>query len=171
VIVDAVTGDHCIGDAGDLRDFRWDRKSGIFEPLPGAENFVDPPVLSVILEGFSSDSAAFTNPEGAKWPQLRSVFDSEVKPKAATLGSFETELRLFWSYGWRAELRGKSLFRIIVYNNLILVELVEYHFYCCLARLDHTSYSSTILQLLRFRDGNDKIVLLLHLESRIRQGE
>ena len=49
-IVDAVTGDHLIGDAGDLRDLRWDRKTGIFEPLPGAENFVDPPALMVIFE-------------------------------------------------------------------------------------------------------------------------
>ena len=45
-----MTGDHLIGDAGDPRDLRRDRKTGIFEPLPRAENFVDPPVLTVIFE-------------------------------------------------------------------------------------------------------------------------
>jgi hypothetical protein len=45
-----VTGDHIIGDAGYVRDLRRDREAGIFEPLPGAEDFVDPPVLTVILE-------------------------------------------------------------------------------------------------------------------------
>jgi hypothetical protein len=49
-IVDALTGDHLIGNAGDLDDFRRDRKAGIFEPFPSAENFVDPPVLAVIFE-------------------------------------------------------------------------------------------------------------------------
>jgi hypothetical protein len=35
-VVNAVTSDHLIGDAGDLRDLGRDRKAGIFEPLPGA---------------------------------------------------------------------------------------------------------------------------------------
>jgi hypothetical protein len=45
-----VTGDHLICDSGNVRDLRWDRKAGIFEPLPGAENFVDPPGLTAIFE-------------------------------------------------------------------------------------------------------------------------
>ena len=49
-IVDAVTGDHLIGNAGDFCDLARDRKAGIFEPLPGAENLVDPPALTVIFE-------------------------------------------------------------------------------------------------------------------------
>src|SRR4029077_20988831 len=49
-IIYALTSDHLIGNAGNVRDFWWDRKAGIFEPLPGAENFVDPPVLTVIFE-------------------------------------------------------------------------------------------------------------------------
>src|SRR6266404_4295467 len=49
-IVNAVTGDHLIGNAGNVRDIRRDRKAGIFEPLPGAQNLVDPPGLSVIFE-------------------------------------------------------------------------------------------------------------------------
>jgi len=49
-IVNAVTCDHLIGNAGHVRNLRWDRNGGIFEPLPGAENFVDPPVLTVIFE-------------------------------------------------------------------------------------------------------------------------
>jgi hypothetical protein len=43
-VVDAMTGDHLIGNAGDLRDLGGDGKAGIFEPLPGAENSVDRPV-------------------------------------------------------------------------------------------------------------------------------
>jgi hypothetical protein len=39
-IVDAVTGDRLICDSGNVRDLRWDRKAEIFEPLPGAKNFV-----------------------------------------------------------------------------------------------------------------------------------
>jgi hypothetical protein len=42
-IVNALAGDHRIGNAGDLRDFRRDRKARMFEPFPGAEDFVDPP--------------------------------------------------------------------------------------------------------------------------------
>jgi hypothetical protein len=34
-------------------------KAGIFEPLPGAENFVDPPVLTVIFEETDTE---FDNP-------------------------------------------------------------------------------------------------------------
>ena len=49
-IVDAVTDDHLIGNAGNLRDLGRDRNAGIFEPLPGAENFVDPSALTVIFE-------------------------------------------------------------------------------------------------------------------------
>jgi hypothetical protein len=49
-IVDAVTGDHRIGDAGNRHDLGWDRKLRILKPLPGAQNFVDPPVLTVIFE-------------------------------------------------------------------------------------------------------------------------
>ena len=49
-IVNAATGDHLIGDAGNVRDLRRDQKTGIFEPLPGAENFIDPPALTVIFE-------------------------------------------------------------------------------------------------------------------------
>ena len=45
-----MTGDHLIGNAGNTRDLGWDRKAGIFEPLPGAEDFVDLSVLTVILE-------------------------------------------------------------------------------------------------------------------------
>ena len=45
-----MTGDHLIGNAGNARDLGWDRKAGIFEPLPGAEDFVDLSVLTVILE-------------------------------------------------------------------------------------------------------------------------
>jgi hypothetical protein len=47
VFVDAVTGDHQIGNAGNFRDLGWDGKAGIVEPLPRAENFVDPPGLTV----------------------------------------------------------------------------------------------------------------------------
>ena len=50
LLVDALTGDHLIGDAGDVRDLRRDREAWIFEPLPGAEDFVDPPGLAVIFE-------------------------------------------------------------------------------------------------------------------------
>src|SRR5690242_5335717 len=42
-IIDAKTGDHLIGNAGDGRDLRRDRKAGIFGPLPRAEDFVNPP--------------------------------------------------------------------------------------------------------------------------------
>ena len=59
VIVNAVTGDHLIGNAGNFRDLRWDRKAGIFEPLPGTENFVDPPALTLIFE---EADAEFDNP-------------------------------------------------------------------------------------------------------------
>jgi hypothetical protein len=45
VFVDAVTGNDLIGNAGNFRDLRRDRKSGIFEPLPGAKDYVDPPTL------------------------------------------------------------------------------------------------------------------------------
>src|SRR5215472_13556364 len=50
VIVDAFTGDHLVGNASNLRDLRRDRDAGVFEPLPGAEDFVDPPALTVIFE-------------------------------------------------------------------------------------------------------------------------
>jgi hypothetical protein len=49
-IVNAVTGDHLVGNSGNFRDLGRDRKLRILEPLPGAENFVDPPVLTVIFE-------------------------------------------------------------------------------------------------------------------------
>jgi hypothetical protein len=49
-ILYAMTGDHLIGNAGNVRDLRRNRKAGIFEPLPGAENFIDPPALTVIFE-------------------------------------------------------------------------------------------------------------------------
>src|ERR1700758_3135704 len=49
-IVDAVTSDHLTGNPGNLCDLRRDGKAGIFKPLPGAENFVNPPVLAVIFE-------------------------------------------------------------------------------------------------------------------------
>jgi hypothetical protein len=49
-MINAVTRDHLIGNAGNVRDFWWNREAGIFEPLPGAENFVDPPILTVIFE-------------------------------------------------------------------------------------------------------------------------
>ena len=45
-----MTGDHLIGNAGNVGDLRRDRKAGVFEPLPVAENFVDPPVLPIIFE-------------------------------------------------------------------------------------------------------------------------
>jgi hypothetical protein len=45
-----VTRDHLIGNAGNFCDLARDGKAGIFEPLPGAENFVDPPALTVIFE-------------------------------------------------------------------------------------------------------------------------
>src|SRR5882757_9333363 len=45
-----MTGDHRIGDAGNGRDLGRNWTSGIFEPLPGAENFVDSPVLTVVFE-------------------------------------------------------------------------------------------------------------------------
>ena len=48
-IVDAVTGDHLIGNAGDLRDLGRDARARIFQPFPGAENFIDPPALTVIF--------------------------------------------------------------------------------------------------------------------------
>src|SRR6202035_2236129 len=43
-IVDTRVGGHLIGNPGHVGDLRSDRKAGIFEPLPGAENFVDLPV-------------------------------------------------------------------------------------------------------------------------------
>jgi hypothetical protein len=49
-IVDAVTGDHLIGNAGNVRDLGRDRKARIFESLPGAQDSVDPPALTFILE-------------------------------------------------------------------------------------------------------------------------
>src|SRR5215471_11942847 len=51
VIVDVLTGDHLVGNAGNLDDLGWDRKTRIFEPLPAAQNFVNPPALPVVLEG------------------------------------------------------------------------------------------------------------------------
>src|SRR5215472_6537924 len=48
--VDALTGDHLVGNAGDLDDLGWDRKTRIFEPL-AAQNSIDSPALSVVLEG------------------------------------------------------------------------------------------------------------------------
>jgi hypothetical protein len=54
-IINAVTRDHLVGNAGNVRDFWWDREAGIFEPLPGAENFVDPPVLTVVFEEADPD--------------------------------------------------------------------------------------------------------------------
>jgi hypothetical protein len=50
LFVDPMAGDHLIGDAGDLRDLRWDRKAGVFQPLPGAENLIDAPVVPTVLE-------------------------------------------------------------------------------------------------------------------------
>ena len=50
VFVDALTGDHLIGNAGHASDLRRDRKARIFEPFPRAEDFVDPSALAVILE-------------------------------------------------------------------------------------------------------------------------
>src|SRR6266404_57261 len=49
-IINALTGDHLIGNAGNVGDLRRDRKAGAFEPFPGAEDFVNPPVLTVIFE-------------------------------------------------------------------------------------------------------------------------
>jgi len=49
-IIDAMTGNHRIGNAGDLRDLRRDRKTRVIEPFPRAEEFVDPPVLAVVFE-------------------------------------------------------------------------------------------------------------------------
>ncbi len=54
-IVNAMTGDHLICDAGNVRNLRRDRETGIFEPLPGAENFVDPPSLTVIFEAADAE--------------------------------------------------------------------------------------------------------------------
>ena len=51
VIVDALSGDHLVGNAGDLDDLGWDRKTRIFEPLPAAQNFVNLPALPIVLEG------------------------------------------------------------------------------------------------------------------------
>jgi hypothetical protein len=48
--VNPVTGDHLIGNAGDFRYLRRDRKTEIFEPLPGAKNLVNPPLLAVIFK-------------------------------------------------------------------------------------------------------------------------
>jgi hypothetical protein len=45
-----VPSDHLVGNPGNIRDLRRDRKNGIFKPLPGADNLVDPPVLTVIFE-------------------------------------------------------------------------------------------------------------------------
>jgi hypothetical protein len=59
VIVNGVASDHLIGNAGNFRDLGRDRKAGIFEPLPGTENFVDPPVLTLIFE---EADAEFDNP-------------------------------------------------------------------------------------------------------------
>jgi|SRR5271163_477172 len=53
--VNPVIGDHLIGDAGNGRDLRRDGKAGIFEPLPGAENLVDPTVLTVVFEEADSE--------------------------------------------------------------------------------------------------------------------
>jgi len=44
------TGDHLIGNTGNLRDLGRDRRPRIFKPLPRAQNFVDPPVLAVVFE-------------------------------------------------------------------------------------------------------------------------
>jgi len=49
-IIDAMTGNHRIGNAGNLRDLRRDRKTRVIEPFPRAEEFVDPPVLAVVFE-------------------------------------------------------------------------------------------------------------------------
>src|SRR5215831_16976641 len=49
-IVDAVAGDHCIGNAGNSRDLGRNRNSGVFEPLPSAKNLVDLPALPVVFE-------------------------------------------------------------------------------------------------------------------------
>ena len=45
-----MTGDHLIGNAGNVRDLRRDRRAGIFEPLRGAEDSVDPLALTVVFE-------------------------------------------------------------------------------------------------------------------------
>jgi hypothetical protein len=44
-IVNALAGDHFIGDPGDFRDLRRDRKAGIFEPLPGTKYLIDPSLM------------------------------------------------------------------------------------------------------------------------------
>jgi hypothetical protein len=50
-IINPVSRDHLIRDVSNLCDLTRDRKTGIFEPFPGTEHFVDPPVLTVIFEG------------------------------------------------------------------------------------------------------------------------
>jgi hypothetical protein len=49
-IINAVTGHHLVRVAGQVRNFGWNRKSGVFEPLPGAEHLVYPPVMPAVLE-------------------------------------------------------------------------------------------------------------------------
>jgi hypothetical protein len=49
-IIDAVPGHHLVRDAGQVRDFGWNRKPGVFEPLPGADHLVDPSVMPAVLE-------------------------------------------------------------------------------------------------------------------------
>src|SRR6516164_1058262 len=41
LIVDALTGDHLIDDARDVRDLSRNREAGVLEPFPGAKDFVD----------------------------------------------------------------------------------------------------------------------------------
>jgi len=54
-----VASNHCIGNAGDLRDLRRDRTPRIFQPFPRAEDFVDPSALPVILKQADPESDDF----------------------------------------------------------------------------------------------------------------
>src|SRR5689334_16710948 len=56
-VIDAVPGDHLIGDAGNPGDLRREGSAGIFEPFPRAENFVDPPGLTLIFEEADAEFA------------------------------------------------------------------------------------------------------------------
>jgi hypothetical protein len=49
-LINSATGDHFIGNAGDLRDFSGDREAGIFKPLPRAMDFIDLPAFPVVFE-------------------------------------------------------------------------------------------------------------------------
>ncbi len=49
-IVNTMPRNHLIGDPGEAGDFRRERNSGIFEPIPRADHPIDPSVASAILE-------------------------------------------------------------------------------------------------------------------------